>query len=285
MKDPAFLTRHHLAVNASMREHTAIGAGGNADFFGVATGERKLAKLVNDALDNDLSLAVIGAGTRTVVSDHGYRGVIVRPQIETFELDRETVTIGCAVRPTAAAGQLAEESRQICPEFASLDGTLGGAAHHGWPPAVAAAVRQVRLLDGSRLVTVPGEDFRTERLHTNGILVSVTFAILEQPKQEIQRALMTATQARLRAQPTAAKRLRILDEVGNQSVRELAAGLGLGGETAGEAVISTKNPNYILNHGEARASEVKELAGRVRYRLKLRREVDLPDAVNWLGEW
>lgn len=285
MKDPGLLTRHGLKVNAPMGEETAIGTGGNADFFGVATGERKLSKLINDALDNDLRVCVIGSGSRSVVSDFGYRGVVVRPQLEMFEIDRTAVTIGCSIRPSEAAGRLAEESQEICPAFAALDGTLGGSAHHGWPEAVRACLRSARVLAGSRLVTVPGEEFDDAQLRDGHVLISATFGLTDRPKQDIQRDLMAATQGRLRNQPSAPCKLRLFDEPDDITVRELAQGLGLGGEAVGAAVISTKNPNYILNRGEARASEIKELAGRVKYRIKLRREVELRDAVNWMGEW
>jgi UDP-N-acetylmuramate dehydrogenase len=285
MKDPGLLSRHGIKVNAAMAAETAIAAGGNADFFGTVTGERKLAKLVSDALDNDLRVEVIGSGSRTVVSDFGYRGLLIRPQITTLDVDRHEVTIGCAVATSTVTSRLAEESMEICPAFAQLEGTLGGSAWEGWPEAVREKLRTVRLLDGSRLVTIPGEDFDPQRLREGDVLVNAVFSASEQPKQDIHRSILGAASVRLRRQPAAAKRLRLFIEPAKSSVLELAAGLGLAGETVGEAQVSTKNPNFIINRGEARASEIKELSQRVKYRIKLRRETELMDAVAWIGEW
>lgn len=285
MKDPGLLSRHGIKVNAPMAPETAIGAGGNADFFGTVTGERKLANLVSDALDNDLRVGIIGSGSRTVVSDFGYRGMLIRPQIETFDYENGEVTIGCAVPTSTVTSRLAEESLEICPAFAQLEGTLGGSAWEGWPKAVHEKLLRVRLLDGSRLVTIPGEDFDPQRLREGDVLVAAVFSASEQPKQDIHRSILGAASVRLRRQPAAAKRIRLFIEPTTSSVLELADGLGLAGETVGDAQVSTKNPNFILNRNEARASEVKELSQRVKYRIKLRREVELADAVAWVGEW
>lgn len=276
-------------MNEPMGKHTAIAAGGNADFFVSVSEPKTLMRIVGESVTNDLKVGLIGRGTKVVCSDFGYRGLVVHNAIDTFEIDDGTVTVGAGLALSDVVSRLADNGLGGLEAQASLDGSVGGAlwaASAADPTGLLEAARTVELVSGGSLISVAGRSLAGDRLRRGDEYVTrVTFAVIAKDKTEIQRGILQTRQVKFRREPSVRQRVRVFDEPPGQSVGELAAGLGLAGERIGGAVISEKNPNYVINAGSAKAGEVKELADRLKYRIKLRRETTLQEAVAWMGEW
>lgn len=284
MKDPGFLSRHGIKVNYPIAGETGIGVGGNADFFTEVDTVKTLAMVLAEAAENELQVAVIGWGSKVVFSDFGYRGLVIRNAVRAINIAPESVAVGGGAAVSDLINELSDEDYGGLEAWAGVPGSLGGALWAGAPAEATQPLKEVRIVAGGRLVTVPGKEFAVDRLRHGDVLADATFAVEPRSRAEIRQLILTATQRRLRTEPGAKHKVQLFREQGTP-VAELAEGLGLAGERVGGAMISAKNPNFIITDGEAKAADVRELAGRVKYRIKLRRAVELEDNIAWLGEW
>ena len=112
-----------------MSRHTTFRIGGPADYFVTPHTKEEIRQVIRLCKEEEIPFAVLGNGSNLLVSDHGYRGVII-------QLDRnlgEITVNGTEIR--AAAGALlsmiaatARRSSLSGFEFAGgIPGTLGGA--------------------------------------------------------------------------------------------------------------------------------------------------------------
>ncbi len=296
MRDPRFLARHGIKVNVSMADHTRIRSGGSADFFVTAGTAKELASVLDGARDNALKVAVIGSGSRTVFADHGWRGLVIKNEIRHCDVDakRGQVTVGSALPLADLVNRLAEEGVGGFEPLVAYPGSVGGAIGanlRSGSTAIGRHVRSVRLYSGGRVIEVPAADleFRPNRsrlLRTGEIVLGATLAIVEKDPNQIRRRLLEATRDRLRNDPAGTTAVRVFwDTPGEETAAELLGRTGLAGERIGRAMISKKNPNVIINLGEARSDSVYELAQRMKHAVTMKSGAKLQEAVAWMGEW
>lgn len=296
MRDPRFLARHGIKVNVPLAGHTRIRSGGRADFFVTAGTAQELASVLDGARDNALKTAVIGSGSRTVFADHGWRGLVVKNEIRYCDIDtgRGQVTAGSALPLADLINRLAEEGCGGFEPLVAYPGSVGGAIRANLrfgSTAIGRHVRSVTLYSGGRVIEVKAADlgFRPNEsrlLRTGEIILGATLAIVEKDPNQIRRRLLEATRDRLRNDPAGTAAVRIFwDTPDEETATELLSRAGLAGEQIGQAMISKKNPNVIINLGEARSASVYELAQRMKHAVTMKFGAKLRDAVVWMGEW
>ena len=293
MKDPRFLARYGVEVNVPLGPHTAIGTGVNADFFLAVSASNELKLAAKAAEDNGLKVCVIGKGTHIVYSSHGFRGLVIKNEIADFDLLNGSVTVGTGLGLTEVIHRLAEES---CAGFEALAGTprsVGGALRvnlRGGGTSISEHLDSATLYSVGKLRPVSAEDMlfvpdSSLLEHNPEYAVTATFRVRKQPRQQINQRILAGTQERLRSQPGAAKAIRVFKDPTPDSATDLAARAGMAGERVGGAVVSTKDPNYIINDKGATPEDVYELAQRIKHRVSLRLQKKLKEAVVWAGEW
>lgn len=75
---PATPAPDGLTADAPLAPLTTIRVGGNADYLFTARGSRRLVEVLNWARNEGLPVAVVGKGSNLLVSDAGFRGLVVR---------------------------------------------------------------------------------------------------------------------------------------------------------------------------------------------------------------
>ena len=293
MRDPRFLSRFGINVNVNLGNYTAIGCGGRADFFVAVDEEKAMVRLLQQAAENNLKTIVIGTGTQTVFSDHGVRGLVVQNRIVDVDTTTREVKAGAGIKLAELINRLAPDECGGFEALAGYPGSLGSAIRsnaHVDGFAIADAVVSVRLYSGGSVIDVAATDMRfgpeDSRLKQSGeVVIGATLRLTKKDASELKRNILTATQRRLRDEPSGPRKIRAFRDPGPETATELASAVGTAGEKVGGAVISTKNPNYIVNEGDAKAADVYELAGRIKHRVSIKLQKKLVEAVSWHGEW
>ena len=296
MKDPGFLARYSVRVNEPVANKTKIQTGGNADFYAEAEDAATLRNLLSDAIGNDLPITVIGCGSRVVCSDHGYRGLVVRYRARRYELVNGDVVVDAGLPVHELIGRLAEEERGGLEAFAGYAGSVGGAIAEGATRGTlrfADRVKRVSLFSGGRTVDVAPADLKygdqgstgSARLGGNTEwVISATLETVRRDPSESTRLIAEATQERLRDEPAGKPFVFVFGDPPRQRARDLLAKVGMGGERTGGALVSEKNANAIINDDDATATDVYNLAQRMKARVKMQLGVKLTESVVWLGE-
>lgn len=283
MKDPQFISRFGLSVNAAAAQCTTVQSGGNTDFFLEVTDTEVWPELLKEAESNSLYTRIVGAGSRSVISDFGYRGLLIKNSVKYIDLNRHSVKVGSGALVSALVQKLAADGYGGFEELVGEAGSVGGALASSEPTLLPLrqCLKSVELWLSGELQTLTNTQFQA-LTGKPGTILNATFEITPMPAAELTRRMLTATQTKLRQKPGGVPCVQVFAA---GEATDLLNQLAIGGEQVGGATVSRKDPNYIINENNARSHDVYELAQRMRHRVKVKLNHTLAERINWLGEW
>jgi UDP-N-acetylmuramate dehydrogenase len=290
---PEFMPRVRRAE--SMSRHTSWHVGGPAEVFFNPRDRTDLAAFLR-SLAADTPVHWIGLGSNVLVRDGGLRGVVIATYGALERLERVAETIVFAEAGVACA-RIAKQCIRwgLGPaEFlAGIPGTLGGAlamnagAFGGetWQHVVDVQTIDRRGVEHSR----PAAEFKVGYRHVNAPAPDEGFLaarLVFEKKPAANDADVRALLARRKAtQPIGAWSCGSVftNPPGDHAARLIDAA-GLKGFRIGDAAVSQKHANFIVNYGAASAADVERLIEHVRATVERIHGVKLTPEVRILGE-
>ncbi len=278
-----------------MSRHTSLHIGGPADFFVRARSEDDLIGVVGVAREAELPLFILGGGTNLLVSDKGIRGVVLANAYTDVSV-RGTVVDAASGTPLASVAAAAARSGIVGLEWmATVPGTVGGAVHGNagaFGSDTATALLDARLLDLNGDQWDVKEDelgyaYRTSVLQTSpGICLRARFHGDPGDREAAVRRIKEIANERIAKQPLAQPNTGSIfrNPPGDHAGRLIEAA-GLKGARNGDAMVSEKHANFIVNAGQASAIDVRALMRRCQAEVKAQFGVDLVPEVELVGEW
>ena len=278
-----------------LSKHTTLRVGGPAQFWVEPQSEKVFAELIRFCSDENLPLFVMGRGSNLLVRDGGLRGVVVHPCGGDF--DKIEVN-GCEI--TAGAGA---KLREVA--YAGKTAGIGGLEWmEGIPGAVGGGLRmnagamgaqtfenvvRVRYLDANGEAHTKTRDelevhYRNFPLLEKKFAVSAVFRGSPAPLEEIARKLEASQQKRRTSQPVAKSAGCIFKNPDSCPAGKLIDELGLKNSRVGKARVSEVHGNFIVNDGDATASDVLELIDRIKATARAKRGIELETEVQIVGE-
>ncbi|MBI2334923.1 FAD-binding protein [Candidatus Daviesbacteria bacterium] len=122
-----------------LSEHTALSAGGPAKLFFIAFSESELIKIVTMCRDLQLPFFLFGSGTKIMISDAGFNGLVIKnrtKEIETVSIKGKASRVGIGIEEAlvevssgvsvARFAEFLNSHGLNWDEFKSLPGTVGG---------------------------------------------------------------------------------------------------------------------------------------------------------------
>ena len=295
--------RVHL--NEPMSLHTSFRIGGPADLYAVAAKAQELVELVSLAQEHDMPYLIIGQGTNILVADKGIRGLVIenRLQIADCKLQGDEATLHA--ESGALLSDLACESAQrglAGLEWAvDIPGSVGGAivgnagAYGGYiadvlrGATVLSADGEVRCLTASEL----GFSYRTSRFKGQGtggkgqgeVILSAELALHGDSVEVLEGRMAEYTRRREARQPSEPSAGSVFKRTEQYPAGFLIEQAGLKGKRIGNAQVSPKHANFIVNLGAAKASDVKALIDLARERVFTEFGIELELEIELVGEW
>lgn len=278
-----------------LKRHTSIRIGGPADYLVQAADRNELSSLLRLAGEEGLPVYILGSGSNLVVSDEGVRGLVLRLTGEFGRLAVEGSTVrvggGCSLPKLA---HLAAQMGLGGIEFAcAIPGTVGAglvmnAGAHGCDLAQVVTEATVVWGDGRVERLRPEEigfGYRSTRLQgTSAIVVEVVMALRPADPAALMGAMRQHLDRRRATQPLQYPNAgSIFKNPPGDYAGRLIEQAGLKGERVGDAQVSEKHANFIVNLGQATAKDVLTLMDRVRSTVKQRFGVRLEAEVKIWG--
>ena len=276
--------------------HTTMRVGGPADLLATARDVATLTALVRGARAAGMPLLVLGRGSDVVVSDAGFRGLVVLSRAEGWRIDANRL-IAEAGLPLASAATHTQRAGLSGLEFGlAVPGTVGGAV---WANAgahgsdIAAILESVTILrsDGTETTeqaAALGLAYRDSRFkRTAGELVlTATFRLTAADPAVIKAGLDEIRRWRREHQPLGRPSAgSVFRNPPGDSAGRLIDACGLRGSRLGGAAISEKHANFIVNEGGATAAQVRSLAERAGEAVAERFGVVLEYEIQFIGDW
>ena len=291
------LGKDRVLVDEPMKRHTTFRIGGPADFFLLPSTVDEVRGILEICREEELPFFILGNGSNLLVSDKGYRGVIIQLYRNFSNISVEGNEI-CA-SSGALLSQIAAAARNASLtgfEFAGgIPGTLGGAvfmnagAYGGELKDV--LKEAVVMTEQGEILTLPVEKldmgYRTSRIKKAGYLVLEARLVLEQGDMDkIRDITKDLTEKRVSKQPLE------YPSAGSTFKRpegyfagKLIMDAGLRGYQVGDAQVSEKHCGFVINKGNATAADVLTLIENVREKVQEQFGVTLEPEVKFLGEF
>ena len=280
-----------------MRLHTTFRVGGPADLFVSPNSVEEVCKVTALCREEGVPYYIMGNGSNLLVSDQGYRGVIIQFYKEMNDISVE----GTLLRAQAGALLSAVANRALLEsltgfEFAAgIPGTLGGAcvmnagAYGGEMKDV--LVRVTVLDEDDKIHVIEKDDlelgYRTSIIAKKGYTVlGAEIELQEGEKEAIRTRMNELKEKRVTKQPLE------YPSAGSTFKRpegyfagKLVQDAGLRGFRVGDAMVSEKHCGFVINAGEATAAQVDELMKQVSAKVREQFGVTLEPEVKRLGEF
>ena len=291
------LGKDRVLVDEPMKRHTTFRIGGPADFFLLPSTVDEVRGILEICREEELPYFILGNGSNLLVSDKGYRGVIIQLYRNFSNISVEGNEI-CA-SSGALLSQIAAAARNASLtgfEFAGgIPGTLGGAvfmnagAYGGELKDV--LKEAVVMTEQGEILTLPVEKlemgYRTSRIKKAGYLVLEARLVLEQGDMDkIRDITKDLTEKRVSKQPLE------YPSAGSTFKRpegyfagKLIMDAGLRGYQVGGAQVSEKHCGFVINKGDATAADICQLMRDVSDKVQAQFGVVLEPEVKMIGEF
>lgn len=291
------LGNDRVLTNEPMSRHTTFRIGGPADLFLLPNTVEEIKKIREICIQEQESYFILGNGSNLLVSDSGFRGVIIQTYRNLAQIQVEEDCIRAqAGALLSGIAQAAKAASLTGFEFAAgIPGTLGGAvvmnagAYGGEMKDV---LKEVTVLDSEgQIRRIPAGKlamgYRTSVIKEAGYMVlEAVISLKKGDPDQIRETMKDLTQRRISKQPLE------YPSAGSTFKRpegyfagKLIMDSGLRGYTHGGAQVSEKHCGFVINTGGATARDVCELMEHVQKTVYEKYNVKLEPEVKFLGDF
>jgi UDP-N-acetylmuramate dehydrogenase len=301
-----------MLTHEPLRHHTTFRIGGPADFYFAATTADQMVAALRTAHEIGLPVFLLGGGSNLLVSDDGFRGLVVRNAIESVEFDSTAAQVGAGADFLQFIYECRDRGLSGLEFAAGIPGSIGGALYgnagcYGQDIGSFTIECSHTTPDGSVTETRPAAwyqfAYRDSRLKREPrVLLSCLLQLKRGDPAAIQAVIDEKLEIRRqkhpqwRVEPTAGSYFKNLPPdwqlpgaKHSPGTRRVPAGqlldeVGCRGLRVGDAMVFAKHANIIVNAGRATAREVLELAEIMKARVRERFGVTLEEEEMYLGK-
>lgn len=307
-----------LLKNVPLKKYSNYKIGGIADYFFEFNSKDDLLSALSEwkkIEPGNLNIFILGKGTNILFSDEGYRGLVLKDNIDFIEFDGNLVKAGSGVLISDLIDYCVQNSLSGLEWAGGLPGTVGGAVR-GNAGAFGGETKD-------NLEEAESIDLKTLKVWTrkkndcqfgyrqsifkngdgkNEVILYAKFKFTKGDKQEIKSKTQERIDYRIDRHPLDLPNIGsifknipvenipkdVLDKFKSSvkqdpfpvlPVAKLIAATGLIGKTIGGAQISTKHPNFIVNINNAKSEDVLALIQIVKKEIKDKFDISLEEEI------
>ncbi len=294
-KEASGLIEGRVLFDAPMKKFTSIKVGGPADSLLFPKDMVELRKVVRYARRKDIPILILGKGTNLVVRDQGIRGWVISltQGMKKVQLEGDVVAAEAGLSLQRLVQFSIQKNLTGLEPFFGIPGTVGGglAMNAGaWGVELKDILLSITLMnEKGEVVERPRKklkfSYRRLAIPPTWIILKGRFQLKKGRKEEILEHVRSYSEIRKRTQP--------LDYPSAGSIfknpAEGPAGkwieeAGLKGFRMGQAMVSDRHANFIINLGKATAEEVINLMEWVERKIDEEKGISLEREVRVVGE-
>lgn len=288
-----------------MKTHTTFRIGGAADYYVTPQAEKQIADVIAFLKKSDIKYIVIGNGSNILVSDEGFRGVVVElgDGFSDYEFLQDSQDNSDEVLVKASAGmKLTRLGNQLAAngiagfEFATgIPGCIGGAVRMN-AGAYGGEFKDIlvsaKVIDDEGVIRELSADelklgYRTSIVAKSNMIVLEATLKLRKGEPDIIRNNISELAAKRRQKqpleyPSAGSTFKRPE---GYFAGKLIMDAGLRGYLVGEAQVSEKHCGFVINRGNATAADVRTLMQNVADIVEEKFGVRLEPEVKMIGEF
>jgi UDP-N-acetylmuramate dehydrogenase len=278
-----------IEFDCLMHKHTTLQVGGKAEAVCLVKGLPELRELLSYLRAERIPAMVIGNGSNLLVSDDGFRGVMIHLSgdlslIERSNQDKTMLFAGGGVPLVHLLHFCQKEGIGGLEFLAGIPGTVGGAIvtnAGAWGREMAGVVEEIELVstEGNLIhEDRSGLDFSYRRLSLppGSVIVRAGLRVREENPVKISSMVSFYLNEKKATQPVECPSAgSVFKNPPNDYAGRLIESAGLKGTRVGGAMISEKHANFIVNAGGAKAADILTLMALAKKRVLEKTGIDL----------
>ena len=292
--------RGKLRQNVALSDLTWFRVGGAAAYLFTPADKDDLAYFLQNCPE-EVPLYVLGAGSNSLVRDGGFAGVVIKLGKAFAEMtvnDATRLTVGAAALDKQVAQFAAKNELAGLAFYVGIPGSIGGALRMNagaYGGETADCFVQAEALDRKgRLHILTKQDMGFAYRHCDVpedfIFISATYQLQAGAREAIEQQMQDIVVSREDSQPIRAR-------TGGSTFRnpggtnpdgpkawKLIEAAGCRGMRIGDAQISEKHCNFLINHGGAAARDLEALGEQVRQRVQETAGIELHWEIKRIGQ-
>ena len=279
----------------SMKKHTTFKIGGECDIMCEPQSVDEIRAVVDFAKTEKIPYFVMGNGSNLLVSDKGIRGIVIKIS-DTFSdvnIDGNVIYAECGVLLTRLAKMAQKEGLSGMENISGIPGTLGGAIYMNagaYGSEIADIIKEVTYLEDGEIITANkdglGFGYRKSIFtDKDAIILSCVIELENGNQEEIDEKVREVTKKRCEKQPLN------YPSAGSTFKRpegffagKLIEDCGLKGASVGGAMVSKKHAGFVINTGDATASDVLSLIEKIQQTVYENFGVEIEPEIKLTGE-
>ena len=292
------IDKNNIFYDEPMIKHTSFKVGGPADCFLKVRDIEELKNILELIKKYNISYVVFGNGSNMIVRDKGYRGIVIKIDINKFELieenDEQKLIVGAGNKISEVAQKLLKEELSGFEELSGIPGTIGGAIKmnagaHGKEIKDIIECVTVMKTNGD-IEEILNKDLEFEYRSSNiqkhkYIVLEAKFILQKGTSEDIKKKMDEYKKYRIEKQPIEYPSAGSTFKRGDGYITaKLIDDAGLKGYTIGGAKVSEKHAGFVINKGGATAKEILQLIQYIKDTIKEKFGVDIALEVEVIGE-
>lgn len=269
-------TKGEIRQNVPLAKKTWMGVGGNASYYFEPEDEEDLAHLIKYC--PQIPILIFGGGSNIIVRDGGVPGLTIHLGKPFTNVKRDGDDIVCGAGLLSVdLSRFAQKNGLSGFEFlCGIPGTVGGALRMNagaYGSEIKSILKSIRFVDSNGQIEEiePQEDFfkyRKNGLPDDWIFTGAVFKGIPEKPEKIAEKMAEFKAKREANQPVGVKTCgSTFKNPDGLKAWELIDKAGCRGLTKGDACVSEKHTNFLINKGKATAADVEKLGEEVRKRV------------------
>lgn len=286
-----------ILINEELKKHSYFKIGGCADLFIEPSNCEELKEIIQTAKKHDIKFYVIGNGTNLLISDNGYRGLIIKigEKFSNIEIEGNVIKAGAGAllsvvaKKSAALGLTGLEFASGIPGFVGGGVAMNAGAYNG---EIKDAIFSVDCMNQNGEIFTYSKDemnfgYRDSKVLTDDLIVlgvqfNLEFGDLEKILARVKLLNDKRTSSQPLSYPSAGSTFK---RPANGFAAKLIEDSGLKGFAHGGAMVSDMHSGFVINFNNATCKEVLELMDIIIKTVNDKFDVILEPEVKIIGEF
>lgn len=284
--------------------------GGKAEAWVEPKDLADLSRVIKFSRKKRVSVFIIGAGSNLLISDKGFKGVVIKlsqPFFTDIKFKNNYLWVGAGLSLRRLVNLTKNKGLSGCEFLAGIPGTVGGALimNAGVSDVLSLNKRYLSMGDLVEEVRVLGFNGRKKNLKkkeikfgyrnsnlSKFIIVSAKLKLKSQPKKAIECLIKKFISYKSKIQDLKSgsagcvfKNPLSFSQDGSLTAGKLIDACGMKGKRKGKAIISRVHANFILNTGGTKAKDIFRLMRLAQKQVKQRFNILLEPELKIIGKF
>lgn len=284
----------NFSLFEDMSKHTTLKIGGKADLYAAPSSLKTFSELLALCRKRRIKYAVIGKGSNLLVSDDGFRGMVISTEnLNRIYASGETIKAMAGATLSDLIEYSVKNDLTGLENLAGIPATVGGATvmnAGAFGGGIGEKILFVEVLKNGRLKRIYNKECRflyrgSRFVGKNDVIVSITLKLTYDCEKRVKERAEEYKKRRAAAFPKGRSCGSVFKNPAGVSAGKLIDEAGLKGYRVGGAKVSESHANFIINDGNALAFEVSELINIIKDAVYKNSGVKLCEEVIRLGNF